>query len=60
LKADLFILLVKPRMRQAYEREPERLTREVEALPHKNRLPLVIIDEVQKIPQLMDAVQDLI
>lgn len=60
LKADLFISLVKPRMRQAYERDPERLTREVEALPPKKQPPLVIIDEVQKIPQLMDAIQDLI
>lgn len=60
LKADLFITLVKPRTRIAYERDPDRLTREVEALNNSQRLPLVIIDEIQKIPALMDAVQDLI
>jgi predicted AAA+ superfamily ATPase len=36
------------------------LTREVEALKKNGDLPLVIIDEIQKIPNLMDAVQDLI
>lgn len=60
LKADLFISLVKPRMRQAYERDPDRLTREVEALKRGDKPPFVIIDEIEKIPKLMDAVQDLI
>lgn len=60
LKADLYISLVKPRMRQAYEQDPDRLTREVEGLRHGEKPPLVIIDEVQKIPQIMDTVQDLI
>jgi predicted AAA+ superfamily ATPase len=60
LKADLYISLVKPRTRLAYERDPDRLTREVEALKQGEQLPLVIIDEIQKIPNLMDAVQDLI
>lgn len=60
LNADLYISLVQPRQRLAYERDPDRLTREVEALKAQGVLPLVIIDEIQKIPILMDAVQDLI
>lgn len=58
LHADLYINLARPSVRQAYERDPGHLTREVEAMaPH---FPLVIIDEVQKVTPLLDAVQDLI
>lgn len=60
LSCDLYLSLVKSKIRQAFERDPDRLTREVEALNLKKKLPLVIIDEVEKVPKLMDAVQDLI
>ena len=58
LKADLYINLARPAIRQVYEKDPGRLTREVEAMT--SELPLVIIDEVQKVMPLLDAVQDLI
>lgn len=40
-----------------YEKDPSRLTREVEAMPGKS--PLIIIDEIQKVMTLFDAIQDL-
>ena len=58
LNADLYINLARPATRQIYEKDPGRLTREVEAMTPE--LPLVIIDEVQKVMPLLDAVQDLI
>jgi len=38
--------------------DPGRFSREIEAMP--SELPLVIIDEIQKVMPLLDAVQDLI
>ncbi len=58
LNADLYINLARPATRQAYEKDPGQLTREVEAMDA--RFPLIIIDEVQKALLLLDAVQDLI
>ncbi|MCB1117290.1 MAG: ATP-binding protein [Chlamydiia bacterium] len=58
LNADLYINLARPATRQAYEKDPARLTREVEAMPHQ--FPMVVIDEIQKVTPLLDAVQDLI
>ncbi len=58
LNADLFINLAQPETRQKYEKDPGRLTREVEAMTPE--FPLVIIDEIQKVIPLLDAVQDLI
>ncbi len=48
--------------RLRYEKNPAALGLEVEHLAEKtmDALPLVIIDEIQKIPILLDAVQDLI
>ncbi|WP_194848350.1 ATP-binding protein [Candidatus Neptunochlamydia vexilliferae] len=56
--ADLYINLARPADRQVYEKDPGRLTREVEAMTGKT--PLVIIDEIQKVRPLLDAAQDLI
>lgn len=61
LQADLRISLVAPRERQRYERDPGRLQAEIEALrPARGRAPLVVLDEIQKVPALLDAVQDVI
>lgn len=56
------ITLANPFHRLRYEKDPALLTAECEALAQQNTqpLPLVIIDEIQKVPMLMDAVQDLI
>ncbi len=48
--------LTDPGVRLTFETDPQRLTREVEEANY----PLVFIDEIQKVPQLLDAVQYLI
>ncbi len=51
------IPLQHPGIRQEYERDPSLLIRRVEA---KAEIPLIFIDEIQKVPGLFDAVQFLI
>jgi predicted AAA+ superfamily ATPase len=53
---------VQPDIRQRYEKSPHLLKGEVEALisAKTRRRPLVILDEVQKVPLILDVVQDLI
>lgn len=59
--SDLEVSLLISKTRRQYEADPDRLIREVEALKHnKGKLPLIVIDEVQKVPVLMDAIQYLI
>ena len=60
--AALSISLIRPDVRQRYERSPEQIAGEVEALAPRRggARPLVIVDEVQKAPELLDVVQDLI
>ena len=62
LTAALTISFVRPEVRQRYERSPQLLSGEVDALPArlKGRRPLIVVDEVQKVPAILDAVQDLI
>lgn len=63
LDADLSISLVSPGVRQRYERYPSLLAGEVRALPRsakRRKRPLVCVDEVQKVPALMDVGQELI
>ena len=61
-KHDLLISFVQPDVRQRYEKAPHLLKGEVESLISKerNKRPLVILDEVQKVPVILDVVQDLI
>src|SRR3990167_5014260 len=51
---------VQPDVRQRYEKAPHLLRGEVESLsaPTAGRRPLVILDEVQKVPVILDVVQD--
>jgi predicted AAA+ superfamily ATPase len=58
LDADLWAELVEPRERQRYERDPSTLRDEVLGLQKKR--PLVVVDEVQKVPDLLDVAQSLI
>ena len=62
LPADLRVSLVAPDSRQRYERAPAQLSAEIEALRTRRRgqRPLVVLDEVQRVPALLDAVQDAI
>lgn len=59
---DLVVSFVHPDVRQRYEKSPHLLKGEVEALTVKGAgmRPLVILDEVQKVPLILDVVQDLI
>jgi len=61
-KHDLLISFVEPDIRQRYEKSPHLLKGEVESLvaAETNKRPLVILDEVQKVPVILDVVQDLI
>lgn len=61
-KHDLSVSFVQPDVRQRYEKSPHLLAGEVESLPAPKapKRPLVILDEVQKVPVIMDVVQDLI
>ncbi|MBS0634725.1 MAG: ATP-binding protein [Verrucomicrobia bacterium] len=60
--SDLIISMLVPKVRRQYEKDPDRLIREVEQLSKETnpRIPLVVIDEVQKVPILLDAIQYLI
>jgi len=53
--------LANPDLRQRYEKRPGLLIEEIQDLAVSSRTPpLVVIDEVQKVPSLMDAIQVLI
>src|SRR3990170_8704740 len=61
LSVDLVISLARPSIRQQYEQNIESFSQEIEALAGKlNKKPLIAVDEIQKVPELMDATQDLI
>ncbi len=62
LAPDLLLNFLRPEVRQRYERDPRLLGAEVEALAEGARgsKPLVVLDEVQRVPELVNAVQDLI
>jgi len=59
--ADKIISLVDLRNRLRYSKDLTLLALEIEQLAReKNEKPLVVVDEIQKVPLLMDAIQDLI
>jgi predicted AAA+ superfamily ATPase len=58
LKSDLVISFISRRERFRYLKDPEQLQDEIAGLGKKK--PLVIIDEVQRVPEIMDCVQDCI
>ena len=62
LHADVTVSLIRPEIRQRYEKSPELLAGEVDALKPSTtaKRPLVVIDEVQKVPAILDVVQDVI
>lgn len=59
---DLSISFIRPEVRQRYEKEPDLLGQEVEALKPNgpSERPSILLDEVQKVPGILDVVQDLI
>jgi predicted AAA+ superfamily ATPase len=61
IPAALRISLAQPDVRLRYEKAPGLLRGEVEVLTADGTLPpLVVVDEVQKVPSLLDEIQDLI
>ncbi len=61
MQHDLYINLMRAATLQKYEREPDTLFKEISALKTTlGRRPIVIIDEVQKLPQITDTIQLLI
>ena len=58
---DFNVSFIQPRERLRYELDPSSLADEILVVAEKtNRKPLVIVDEVQKVPAIMDVVQGLI
>jgi len=58
---DLTLSFIQPKVRQHYERDSSLLSGEIEFLAEqKKKKPLVLLDEIQKVPEAMDIVQDLI
>jgi len=61
LPANLTVSLVTPEIRLRYEKEPGILRKEIEALePKGTARPVVVLDEVQKVPELLNVAQDLV
>ncbi len=59
--SDLTVSFVRPDIRQQYEKSPHLLKGEVESLvPKPGRRLLVVLDEVQKVPVILDVIQDLL
>lgn len=59
IEAALMLNLARADIRQRYERRPDLLRVEVEGLASRRRSPIVVLDEVQKVPALLDVAQDL-
>lgn len=59
LPSDLYINLARPDNRLRYEAHPQTLEQEILAL-NKETIPLILLDEIQKVPLLLDLAQDLI
>ena len=61
LKSDLYISFAKPKVRQQHETDLGLLIEEVQKMAKgKSYRPLVLLDEVQKVPHVMDSAQYLI
>ncbi len=58
LKSDLYLNLSLTQERHRFEKNPDLIIKEVEALNKKN--PVVVIDEIQKVPEVLDPIQILI
>jgi len=60
ISGDLYLSFVRPDVRLRYEKNPALLAGEVDAIFDKKKQPLVLLDEIQKVPEILDVVQDLI
>lgn len=62
ISPDLIYSFIQPGDRLRYEANPSRLVQDIEGAIFQKNLqnPIIAIDEIQKIPVMMDVVQDLI
>lgn len=62
LKPDLLLNFLRPEVRQRYEKAPQLLGAEIEALAERmhGHRPLVALDEIERVPELVNSVQDLV
>lgn len=58
--SDLSISFIQPDVRQRYEKSPQLLKNEIEAITSDQKRPLVILDEIQKVKDILDVIQDLV
>ena len=58
--ADLTISFIQPDVRQRYEKSPQLLENEIGAISLAKGKPLVVLDEIQKVKDILDVVQNLI
>jgi len=61
-KADLNVSFLQNKTRLEFEKNPDVIISYVHAIKKKNKkdIPLVVIDEVQKVPRVLDPIQQLI
>ncbi len=57
---DLSVSFIQPDIRQRYEKSPHLLKNEIEAIHLTKKRPLIILDEIQRVKDILDVVQDLI
>ena len=61
LPHDRYITFIDPQIRRRYEESPGSLITEIQQLQRElQKCPTIILDEIQKVPEIMDAVQYLI
>ncbi len=60
LRPALSFSLLEVGLRQRYEKSPDQLYTQIETLAKTQPFPLVVVDEIQLVPILMDVVQRLI
>lgn len=58
--ADLSISFIEPEVRQRYEKSPHLLKNEIEAISLSKKRPLIVLDEIQKVRDILDVVQNVI
>lgn len=57
IQADLTLNFLLPRERLRLEKDPQLLLKDIAGIKNTKKQPLVILDEVQKVPALLDVVQ---
>lgn len=59
---DLQVALIKPNVRQRYEKNPDLIESELISLKTERKIkqPIIVVDEVQRVPEVLDTAQDII